>query len=823
MPTLTPKKPKNKAKSRKTKTTAKPKPKIKALPKAKHSHIKRVHHWLKLNKRGFVKKKFIIFIAVFAVIGGGYMAYRSFAYTSLVGADGEYTSLTPARILDTRDGTGGYKTPIAANQSVAVQITGRGGIPASGVKAVVMNVTVTNGTAGSYLTVYPSGESKPTTSNIGFGPGQTISNQVTAKIGADGKLMVYNAVGSAHVIFDVAGYYANAEGTPGSRYSSLEQPSRILDTRTYNGSNAQPVGQNQSVAVQITGRGGIPASGVKAVVMNVTVTNGTAGSYLTVYPSGESKPTTSNIGFGPGQTISNQVTAKIGADGKLMVYNAVGSAHVIFDVAGYYTDDYSLPALRNTQHGRFVAVSPTRILDTRDKTKNIYNSSTPISTATIMDYNATIDKVVSPDKVMALVTNVTVTNGTAGSYLTVYPGGNSKPGTSSINFGPGETISNQVTTGLGNNGAYVLSNAVGSVHAIADLAGYFLEDETVNIESTATASNYQIPDNITKYERDISVNFPYIKYQGYRLGMGYHSLSYQLNGEKKYFTDSLQYITYENDKWIYVSCDISQKCQVPVTGATKSIYGDNQYELYKIPYTLENNKNYHVTHELVANTPNYPGNWMLVSIVNYSGQKTVIYGFNVDKYPLPQISLHKGGSLDLNVSGGKCDGGQNVSASLSNLLINGQPINYTDVWAGNTVSEGPNTLNNCPGISKGVVRTGMSNGVNTKLTVNVNIPPSQRDIDGPTITFGAPALDPKGSGFYLVKVTSTDQKGTVNYMYATSAENSNGYYYDSKDNNGTSTQTMNLYLSQHATHNVVITSDDNSGNSTSTPQTINIP
>ena len=81
---------------------------------------------------------------------------------------------------------------------------------------------------------------------------------------------------------------------------------------------------------------GVPASGVSAVVLNATVTEPTSGSYLTLYPSGASLPFASNLNFSGGQTIPNLVTVKVGADGKVNVYNNKGATHVVLDVAGWY-------------------------------------------------------------------------------------------------------------------------------------------------------------------------------------------------------------------------------------------------------------------------------------------------------------------------------------------------------------------------------------------------------------------------------------------------------------------------------------------------------
>ena len=49
-----------------------------------------------------------------------------------------------------------------------------------------------------------------------------------------------------------------------------------------------PVGPNGTRDVQVAGVGGVPANGVRAVLMNVTVAGPTGPSYLTIFPTGHS-------------------------------------------------------------------------------------------------------------------------------------------------------------------------------------------------------------------------------------------------------------------------------------------------------------------------------------------------------------------------------------------------------------------------------------------------------------------------------------------------------------------------------------------------------
>ena len=152
-----------------------------------------------------------------------------------------------------------------------------------------------------------------------------------AKVGSNGRVSIYNAQGFTHVIADVVGWYSDGTTAAGDRFNALA-PARILDTRATH----SPIGPDSSIDVQATGQGQVPASGVSAVVVNLTATEPTAGSYLTAFPTGGLVPVASNLNFGPGQTIPNLVVVKLGTGGKFSVYNAQGLTHVIADVVGWY-------------------------------------------------------------------------------------------------------------------------------------------------------------------------------------------------------------------------------------------------------------------------------------------------------------------------------------------------------------------------------------------------------------------------------------------------------------------------------------------------------
>ncbi len=79
-----------------------------------------------------------------------------------------YVSMTPARILDTRYGNGAPRKPVATGGTVQLKVTGRGGVPSSGVDAVVLNLTATGAPVGGYVTAYPSGSTRPKASSLNY-------------------------------------------------------------------------------------------------------------------------------------------------------------------------------------------------------------------------------------------------------------------------------------------------------------------------------------------------------------------------------------------------------------------------------------------------------------------------------------------------------------------------------------------------------------------------------------------------------------------------------------------------------------------------------
>ncbi|SHL27736.1 hypothetical protein [Actinacidiphila paucisporea] len=366
--------------------------------------------------------------------------------------------LSPTRFLDTRYGTGAPKARVGAGGVVKLKVAGAHGVPATGVSAVVMNVTAVNPSTGGFVTVYPDGQPLPSVSNVNFRAGQTIPSLVTVPVGANGTVDLRNTYGAVDLVADVTGYYTSSGG--GSSLKALS-PTRFLDTRYGTGAPKARVGAGGVVKLKVAGAHGVPATGVSAVVMNVTAVNPTSSGFVTVYPDGSAVPQASNLNFTKGETIPNLVIVPVAANGTVDLRNAYGTVDLVADVTGYYT----------ASGAGFSTAGPVRLLDTRTGLGARAGTVGPGGVVSIPV--AGVAGVPSQDEgLTAVVLNVTVTGPSTSDFLTVHPHGRPLPGASNLNFTKGETISNLVVVPV-IDGRITFANHFGTVNVVADLNGYF--------------------------------------------------------------------------------------------------------------------------------------------------------------------------------------------------------------------------------------------------------------------------------------------------------------------------------------------------------------
>ncbi|MCU0259420.1 MAG: sortase [Ilumatobacteraceae bacterium] len=242
------------------------------------------------------------------------------------------------RVIDTRNT--GVPFPRASVDVLVDSV-----VPADAT-SVVVNLTTTGTLGWGFFTAYGFDQpTPPETSNLNVnGPGETRAGAAFVRITtrSDGRrgFRVFT-FGGGHVIVDVMGYITG----PTSAFSSdglfvPVAPQRFLDTRGAVGRkgrvwpgwvvDAMPPAHTMSAA---------------SIVANVTCVDALNPGFFTVLKAGSPLLNVSHLNANTkGQTIANHVITKISTAG-VMVYSQSG-AHVLMDVAGYYTGVPEQPQVR---------------------------------------------------------------------------------------------------------------------------------------------------------------------------------------------------------------------------------------------------------------------------------------------------------------------------------------------------------------------------------------------------------------------------------------------------------------------------------------------
>jgi protocatechuate 3,4-dioxygenase beta subunit len=371
-----------------------------------------------------------------------------------IGATSAFTPLaSPVRVLDTRNGIGVSSGRPGAGSTVTLPVAGVSGVP-SDATALVFNLTAADASAAGFVTAWGDG-SMPLASNLNLdAPGQTRPNLVTVPIGADGSIRLYTSNG-AHLVADAVGSFRATSSASAGRLVTVT-PTRVLDTRNAIGfSGAKPTG-GSTVTLALAGRGGLPSSGVSAVVLNVTAAAAEQSGYVTVWPDG-AQPVVSNLNVVSGDTIANQVVVRMGSDGQVRLATTAAT-HLLADVVGWFTDGTATASTA----GLFVPITPYRVLDTRSGGRPAAGTTITVLAAASGAAGAT-----------ALAMNVTATGTAAAGYLTAWPDG-TRPVVSCLNVtAADQTIANHAECKVGSDGGVRLYTDAAS-HLVADISGWYV-------------------------------------------------------------------------------------------------------------------------------------------------------------------------------------------------------------------------------------------------------------------------------------------------------------------------------------------------------------
>jgi hypothetical protein len=368
---------------------------------------------------------------------------------SLNAQPAEFVAVAPQRAFDTRDEGRGKLCADGTTTRIFA------GVP--GATAVVLNVTATDATAGGYISAWPTGLARPATSNLNLTePGQTRPNLVVVPLGTGNAVSFYSERGT-HLIADVIGYFV-PDVTPESGDGRLVAmtPDRFVDTRIGLGSTQAKICAGCEIRVQLTGRQALPATGVQAVVVNITGTAADSGGFVTVWPSNLARPNTSTLNLaGPGATAPNLAIIPLGPSGDVSVFSERGT-HLIIDVLGYFTAGG--PA------GLFVPMAPTRWFDTRESTSPVGGKLAPGSSISYAG--------VGTGSAAAVVLNISGTAATAAGFVTAWPSGAARPDTSNLNLDNNDTRPNSAIIATGTTNSISFFSERGT-HLIIDVFGYF--------------------------------------------------------------------------------------------------------------------------------------------------------------------------------------------------------------------------------------------------------------------------------------------------------------------------------------------------------------
>lgn len=351
-----------------------------------------------------------------------------------------FVALPPQRMLDTR-----AEGPVAPDGSIVLHVLGANGVPLTNVSSVVLTVTITSAKNAGFVTVYPGGGGRPATSNLNVsGPGKTVANLVTVPVGPTGDIALYTS-GGGNLLADVAGYYAITGATASAGRLQTVEPKRLLDTR---GTETLPVKGTKKL--HVTGAYGVPATGVSAVSVNLTVTGAKQAGFLTAYPFAGGVTQASNLNVnGAGETVAGSAIVPVDANGDIGIFVDAGG-DLLVDINGWFTDATALAS----SAGLFVAQKPGRVIDSRNGAPRT-PSALPLGA-------------------IAISSNITLTGTKAAGFLTAYPSGGNLPGVSSVNAaGPGATVANHAIVPKTTSVEFA-DNTGGDL--IVDIDGYFLPE-----------------------------------------------------------------------------------------------------------------------------------------------------------------------------------------------------------------------------------------------------------------------------------------------------------------------------------------------------------
>ena len=178
---------------------------------------------------------------------------------------------------------------VRAHQAVSFAVLGVGGVPKTGVAAVVVKLTASKPLATGALTVYPAGAKRPSALSVSFTVGHAGTNTVVVAPGKAGKITAYDgSAGALTLVPTVVGYYrALVSGGPAGSYFHPVTARKLSSTL---------VKKAGSLTFAATGLAGVPAAAT-TVLLQLSVLNPGGKGGLTVSPAGGTRSKSLALAF----------------------------------------------------------------------------------------------------------------------------------------------------------------------------------------------------------------------------------------------------------------------------------------------------------------------------------------------------------------------------------------------------------------------------------------------------------------------------------------------------------------------------------------------
>jgi hypothetical protein len=361
-----------------------------------------------------------------------------------------FVPVTPCRVIDTRNAGGS----ITGGTSRDIFITGSPcGIPPTA-QAYSINVAAVPGGPLGFVTLWPAGQVRPVASTLNSLDGRVKSSAAIVPAGTAGAISAF-ASNTTDLILDVNGYFVSASDPTALAFYPVP-PCRMVDTRNPAGPLAGPVlagGTSRSLPL-LSGNCGIPAT-AKAYSLNfAAVPNGPLG-FVTVWPTGQSRPLASSLNAPTGTVTANAVIVPAGPSGSIDVF-ASNSTHLVIDVNGYFAPP--VPGGLS-----LYMVTPCRVLDTRQPA-----GSPPV---TGLDVAVSASGCGIPSTGQTHVLSVAVVPPAALGFLTLWPQGQARPLASTLNALDGAITSNLALVPATNG--WISAFPSNPTHLVIDISGYF--------------------------------------------------------------------------------------------------------------------------------------------------------------------------------------------------------------------------------------------------------------------------------------------------------------------------------------------------------------